>query len=70
VPDTTEETERAGISAAFLCERNRAMEKAGVFRRDKPPAGLAARCCEIQQYPLRIVAGIFLDDCPERREAS
>ena len=62
--------ERARIRAARVCKFKGEIEEAGVLRRCKPPAGVAARRGQIQKDLLRVAAGIFLDDRPERGEAS
>ena len=61
---------RARVGAARVGKFKGEIEEAGVFRRGKPPARLAARCGQIQKDLLRVAAGILLDDRPERGEAS
>jgi len=61
--------ERARIGAACVGKFQGEIEETGVFRRGKPPAGLAALMGQIDKYLLRVATGIFPDDRPERGEA-
>ena len=70
-PIVVVQTEYPGASPETVeSDVTRKIEEAGVFRRGKPTAGLAARCGQIQENPLRLSVRILPGDRTECLEAN